>query len=82
MLSGAIADRAVLCDAFARRGERAAIFSQLLTFGTGIEVAFGIECEVGSREKVPSVRPDLSIRFTCGSIPRSSTNHPTISAEP
>ena len=50
--------------------------------GTDLEVAFGIECEVGSREKVPSVRSDLSIRFTCGSIPRSSTNHPTISAEP
>jgi hypothetical protein len=28
-LSGAIADRAVLCDALARHGERAAIFSQL-----------------------------------------------------
>jgi hypothetical protein len=27
VLSGAIADRAVLCDALARRGERAAIFS-------------------------------------------------------
>jgi hypothetical protein len=82
VLSGAIADRAVLCDALARHGERAAIFSQLLTSGTDIEVAFGIECEVGSREKVPSVRSDLSIRFTCGSIPRSSTSHPTISAEP
>ena len=31
VLSGAIADRAVLRDALARRGERAAIFSQLLT---------------------------------------------------
>src|ERR1700735_5879065 len=80
-LSGAIADRAVLCDALARRGESAARFSQLLTPGTDIEVAFGIECEVGSREKVPSVRSDLSIRFTCGSIPRSSTSHPTISAD-
>jgi hypothetical protein len=57
VLSGAIADRAVLRDALARRGERAAIFSQLLTSGTDrlltsgtdIEVAFGIECEVGSR---------------------------------
>ena len=34
------------------------------------------------REKVPSVRSALSISFTCGSIPRSSTSHPTISAEP
>ena len=50
MLSGAIADRAVLCDALARRGERAAIFSQLLTSGTDIEVAFGIECEVAAGE--------------------------------
>src|ERR1700722_19158550 len=40
VLSGAIADRAVLRDALARRGERAAIFSQLLTSGTDIEVAF------------------------------------------
>ena len=47
VLSGAIADRAVLRDALARRGERAVIFSQLLTSGTDIEVAFGIECEVG-----------------------------------
>src|SRR5277367_2274337 len=49
-LSGAIADRAVLRDALARRGESAAIFSQLLTSGTDIEVAFGIECEVAARE--------------------------------
>src|ERR1700729_1022073 len=49
-LSGAIADRAVLCDALARHGERAAIFSQLLTTGTDIEVAFGIECEVAAGE--------------------------------
>src|SRR6202042_1825751 len=82
VLSGAIADRAVLRDALARRGERTAIFSQLLTSGTDLEVAFRIEGEVGSREKVPSVRSDLSIRFTCGSIPRSSTSQPTISAEP
>src|ERR1700687_1047141 len=82
VLSGAIADRAVLRDALARRGERAAIFSQLLTPGTDIEVAFGIKDEVGSREKVTSVRSDLSISFTCASIPRSSTTHPIISAEP
>src|SRR5580704_10012820 len=50
VLSGAIADRAVLRDAIARRGERAAIFSQLLTSGTDIEVAFGIEREVASGE--------------------------------
>src|SRR5450432_795503 len=49
-LSGAIADRAVLRDALARRGESAARFSQLLTPGTDIEVAFGIECEVAARE--------------------------------
>src|SRR6202046_1400361 len=82
VLSGAIANRAVLCDALARRGESAARFSQLLTSGTDIEVAFGIECEVGSREKVPSVRSDLSIRFTCGSMPRPPPSHPTIPAEP
>ena len=58
------------------------IFLQLFAGGTDIEVAFWIEGEVGSREKVPSVRSDLSIRFTCGSIPRSSTSHPIISAEP
>jgi hypothetical protein len=34
------------------------------------------------REKVPSVRSDLSTTFTCGSIPRSSTSQPSISAEP
>jgi hypothetical protein len=50
-LSGAIADRAVLRDTLARHGERAAIFSQLHTSGTDIKAAFGIECEVGSREK-------------------------------
>ena len=82
VLSGAIADRAVLRDALARRGERTARFPQLFAPGADIEVALRIEGEVGSREKVPSVRSDLSIRFTCGSIPRSSTNHPTISAEP
>src|SRR6202046_5542960 len=49
-LSGAIADRAVLCDALARRGESAARFSQLHTSGTDIEVAFGIECEVAAGE--------------------------------
>jgi hypothetical protein len=31
---------------------------------------------------VRNVRSDLSNTFTCGSIPRSSTSHPTISAEP
>jgi hypothetical protein len=82
VLSGAIADRPVLRDALARRGERAAIFSQLLISGTDIEVAFGIECEVGSREKLPSVRSDLSIRFTCGSIPRSSTSQPLTNNRP
>src|SRR3984957_5999225 len=50
-LSGAIADRAVLRDALARRGESAARFSQLLTPGTDIEVAFSIECEVAARER-------------------------------
>src|ERR1700733_8559033 len=50
-LSGAIADRAVLCDALARRGESAARFSQLLTPGTDIEVAFSIECEVAAGER-------------------------------
>src|SRR5277367_7098050 len=50
VLSGAITDRAVLCDALARRGESAARFSQLLTPGTDIEVAFGIECEVAAGE--------------------------------
>jgi hypothetical protein len=49
-LSGAIADRAVLCDALARHGESAARFSQLLTPGTDIEVAFSIECEVAAGE--------------------------------
>jgi hypothetical protein len=44
MLSGAIADRAVLRDALARRGERAAIFWQLHTSRTDVEVEFGIEC--------------------------------------
>src|ERR1700733_1014470 len=81
-LSGAIADRPVLCDALARHGESAARFSQLLPSGTDIEGAFGIECEVGSREKVPSVRSDLSIRFTCGSTPRSSTSRAPVSAAP
>ena len=33
-------------------------------------------------ERAPSVRSDLSISFTCGSIPRSSTSHPIISAGP
>src|ERR1700685_533983 len=50
VLSGAIADRAVLRDALARRGESAARFSQLLTAGTDIEVAFSIECEVAAGE--------------------------------
>jgi hypothetical protein len=58
------------------------IFLQLFAGGTDIEVALSVEGEVGSREKVPSVRSDLSISFTCGSIPRSSTSHPIISAEP
>src|ERR1700733_5521031 len=49
-LSGAIADRAVLCDALARRGERAAIFSQLLASGTDIEVALWIEGKVAAGE--------------------------------
>src|ERR1700685_759710 len=50
VLSGAIADRAVLRDALARRGESEARFSQLLTPGTDIEVAFSIECEVAAGE--------------------------------
>src|SRR5271154_6333362 len=49
-LSGAIADRAVLRDALARRGESAARFSQLLTPGTDIEVAFSFECKVAAGE--------------------------------
>ena len=39
------------------------IFLQLFAGGTDIEVALWIEGEVGSREKVPSVRSDLSISF-------------------
>ena len=39
-------------------------------------VARWIEGEVGSRERAPFLRSDLSISFTCGSIPRSSTSDP------
>ena len=35
-----------------------------------------------SRENVPSARPDLSKTGMCGSIARSLTNHPSISAAP
>src|ERR1700722_15195376 len=62
--------------------ERAMIFPQLFAAGANIAVALRIEGEVGSRERAPSVRSALSISFTCGSIPRSSTSHPIISAEP
>ena len=62
--------------------ERAMIFPQLFAAGANIAVALRIEGEVGSRERAPSVRAALSISFTCGSIPRSSTSHPIISAEP
>jgi hypothetical protein len=56
-------------------------FFQFFAAGADIEVAFGIVGEVAAG-KVPSVRSALSISFTWGSIPRSSTSHPTISAEP
>jgi hypothetical protein len=82
MLARKVDHRAVLRQPVAWLGESAVVFSQLFAPGVDIEVPFSIECEVGSREKVPSVRSALSIRFTCGSIPRSSTSHPTISAEP
>ena len=49
--------------------KRGGIFLQLFAAGADVKVAFWIECEVGSREKVPSVRSALSIRSTCGSIP-------------
>ena len=57
------------------------IFPQLFAARAGIAVAFGSKAKL-LRERAPSVRSDLSISFTCGSIPRSSTNHPIISAEP
>ena len=52
MLSGAIADRAVLCDVLlARRGRtRGWYFLNSLPPGQNIEVAFGIECEVAAGE--------------------------------
>src|ERR1700722_2398195 len=74
--------RAVLRQPAAWLSESAVIFPQLFALGADIKIALWIEDEVGSREKVPSVRSDLSIRFTCGSIPRSSTSQPSISAEP
>jgi hypothetical protein len=51
------------------------IFPQLFAARANIAVALWIEGEVGSREREPSVRSDLSISFTCGSIPRSSTSY-------
>ena len=80
VLSGAIADRAVLRDGLARRGG-AARFSQLLTPGTDIEVAFSIECEVAAGES--SVRAlglvdQVHVRLD----PALVHHHPTISAEP
>src|SRR5271169_3581070 len=72
--------RAVLGQPVAWLGESAVVFPQLFAAGADIKVAFLIECSL--REKVPSVRSVSSTRFTCGSIPRSSTSHPTISAEP
>src|SRR5271156_3622311 len=74
--------RAVLRQPVAWLGESAAVFSQLFAAGADIVVAIRIEDEVGSREKVPSLRSDLSISFTCGSIPRLSTSHSIILAEP
>src|SRR5580704_7774171 len=82
LLARKVDHRAVLRQPVAWLGESAVVFLQLFAAGADIEVAFGIEDEVGWREKVPSVRSALSISFTCGSIPRSSTSHPIISAEP
>ena len=82
LLARKVDHRAVLRQPAAWLGESAVVFPQLFAPGADIKIALWIEGEVGSREKVPSVRPPLSIRFTCGSIPRSSTSHPTISAEP
>ena len=58
------------------------IFLQLFAGGTDMKLPSGSPKAKSLREKVPSVRSDLSISFTCGSIPRSSTSHPIISAEP
>jgi hypothetical protein len=82
MLSGATADRAVPRDALTRRGERAAIFSQLPIPPGQIWRSRSVSNVKSPREKVPSVRSALSIRPTCGLIPRSSTSQPTISAKP
>jgi len=65
------ADRApVLCDA--SRGWRTRGDIRNSYSGQGpIEVAFGIECELARGRKFGPLRSDLSIRFTCGPIPRS-----------
>jgi hypothetical protein len=73
--------RVFFCHPVAWLGESAVVLPQLFATGANIKVVLWIECEVASGEG-PSMRSALSIRFTCGSIPRSSTNHPIISAEP
>src|ERR1700728_3626483 len=82
VLAREVDHRAFFGHSVARLRERAMIFPQLFAARANIAIARWIEGEVGSRERVPSVRSDLSISFTCGSIPRLSTSHPTISAEP
>src|SRR5580704_1655581 len=82
LLARKVDHRAVLGQPVAWLGESAVVFLELFAAGADIKIALWIEREVGSREKVPSVRSVLSTRFTCGSIPRSSISHPTISAEP
>src|SRR5208283_3530540 len=77
MLARKVDHRAVLRQPVAWLGESAVIFPQLVAPGADIKIALWIEDEVGSREKVPSVRSALSISLTCGSIPRSSTSQPT-----
>ena len=52
------------------------IFPRLFAVGADIAVAPWIEGEVAARKAPSCVRSDLSISFTCGSIPRSSTSHP------
>ncbi len=57
------------------------IFPQLFAARANIAVALWIEGEVAARKG--AVRAlGLSIRFTRGSIPGSSTNQPSIYAEP